>query len=178
LGLELLQRPRRLDGVPDADEAGEHVVAQRFQKVGRVRGPERVEQPDGLVGAVGGGEAAQRVLGSGGQRFGGTGVVVHHPLSLSPAPAIGAGPACAWEPPAYARPMRRLRTRWTPFSSTRSKVTRCPVRKNRNIPCSMATGSIGHRVSPSSLAIVPVLLSTSYSLTDPCGTWTLPFAPH
>lgn len=62
---------------------------------------------------------------------------------------------------AQARPIRRFRGRFLPPSSTSSKVTRCPTRKKRNIPVSMAAGSISHSVAPSSLTMTPVLLLTS-----------------
>src|SRR5439155_17642808 len=43
---------------------------------------------------------------------------------------------------------------------------------NRNMPWSMAPGSMGQEVAPSSETIVPVLVLTSYSFTDPCGMTT------
>src|ERR1700716_1004358 len=70
--------------------------------------------------------------------------------------------------------MRRLRIRVSPSCSTTSKVTRWPVRKKRNMPWSMAPGSMGQEVAPSSETMVPVLALTSYSLTDPCGMLPLP----
>src|SRR6266446_7483787 len=73
--------------------------------------------------------------------------------------------------------MRRLRMRVSPSRSTTSKVTRWPVRKNRNMPWSMAPGSMCQEVSPSSETMVPVLALTSYSLTDPCGNGRPPATP-
>src|SRR5215467_14319585 len=73
--------------------------------------------------------------------------------------------------------MRRLRTRVSPSRSTTSKVTRWPARKKRNMPWSMATGSMCQEVAPSSETMVPVLVLTSYSLTDPCGTAPPPATP-